>query len=727
MEEQAGSSPLFAVFVLSVFSLFLIPFTVYKLCVAAAPDEVVKPWESKKTSAISRFAGRFFTVENVLLAVGWLVWVALVVYVQTQSADLVPFDPFEILKIDRGATEKEVKKAYRQLSLIFHPDKNPDPAAATYFAESITKAYKALTDDTARENYEKYGHPDGPQALNMGVALPEWIFSRDKHAAPVILISLIGICILLPLIVAACYLLRSNKYMGPNNVATETLEIFLRSKFAVKESQGLARVLDTLVFAYEFIMLPTPSDQAEGLETLRRTMLRVHPDLKEKPQFWKRKPSIVKCNMLLLAHLSRAPVPPIFANDMKYVLKKSPQFLEEMINIANLARPPQGYGWLSPTVGCLEMAQCITQAMSIVARKSLSQGGAKGGADTSVLLQLPHFDYDVLKKLGRKKMRSLAELAAMDPEERLELFVTSGLTKQQAEEAATSLLSLPTVTLTDVQLQVEGEADGTQIVETDIVTCSVRVVLSRPSHASPDTQPPKGTSVLAYAPLYPYPKPEKWNFIVADPVTNTVYTRAETALVEAEAAGLTQCTAQRAKQPLLLTGGEGGRQSGKKEAGEVPMTANGSSAAAAEKGEEAARAAESAAAAPQGQLVEVKFRAPKPGKYDLTLFCVSDSWAGCDRSVAFKLRVAEQTRAEKEGRGGKGKSDARGEHASGDEAARDDNADERGDNEDEDDEDDEEEGDWDSEDSGTEESGSEDEDEEEEKEKDGKEKSSEKQ
>lgn len=46
MEEQAGSSPLFAVFVLSLFSLFLIPYTIYKLCVAAAPDEVVKPWES---------------------------------------------------------------------------------------------------------------------------------------------------------------------------------------------------------------------------------------------------------------------------------------------------------------------------------------------------------------------------------------------------------------------------------------------------------------------------------------------------------------------------------------------------------------------------------------------------------------------------------------------------------------------------------------------------------
>lgn len=50
-----------------------------------------------------------------------------------------------LLQLERGATEKEVKKAYRQLSLIYHPDKNPDPAAATYFAESITKAYKALT------------------------------------------------------------------------------------------------------------------------------------------------------------------------------------------------------------------------------------------------------------------------------------------------------------------------------------------------------------------------------------------------------------------------------------------------------------------------------------------------------------------------------------------------------------------------------------------------------
>jgi len=40
---------------------------------------------------------------------------------------------------------------------------NPDPKAHKYFAEHITKAYQALTDEVSRQNYEKYGHPDGPQ------------------------------------------------------------------------------------------------------------------------------------------------------------------------------------------------------------------------------------------------------------------------------------------------------------------------------------------------------------------------------------------------------------------------------------------------------------------------------------------------------------------------------------------------------------------------------------
>lgn len=50
-----------------------------------------------------------------------------------------------MLQVERGASDKDIKRAYRQLSLQYHPDKNPDPAAAQYFTESVSKAYKALT------------------------------------------------------------------------------------------------------------------------------------------------------------------------------------------------------------------------------------------------------------------------------------------------------------------------------------------------------------------------------------------------------------------------------------------------------------------------------------------------------------------------------------------------------------------------------------------------------
>ena len=53
----------------------------------------------KKVTALQRFYRRFFTVQNVLLGVGWLAWLALLIFVQSQTADLAPFDPYEILKV----------------------------------------------------------------------------------------------------------------------------------------------------------------------------------------------------------------------------------------------------------------------------------------------------------------------------------------------------------------------------------------------------------------------------------------------------------------------------------------------------------------------------------------------------------------------------------------------------------------------------------------------------
>jgi translocation protein SEC63 len=55
---------------------------------------------------------------------------------------LKSFDPFQILGVEPGADQGVIKKAFRKLSLLKHPDKNPDdPLAATEFIQ-ITKAYQ---------------------------------------------------------------------------------------------------------------------------------------------------------------------------------------------------------------------------------------------------------------------------------------------------------------------------------------------------------------------------------------------------------------------------------------------------------------------------------------------------------------------------------------------------------------------------------------------------------
>ena len=109
---------------------------------------------------------------NLVLVVGWFVSVLLVVHVKnSRESETKIFDPYSILNISMGSDISVIKKAYRKLSLQYHPDKNPNPEAHLFFTDSITPAYKALTDDAARENFEKHGHPDGKQPVRLGVAL----------------------------------------------------------------------------------------------------------------------------------------------------------------------------------------------------------------------------------------------------------------------------------------------------------------------------------------------------------------------------------------------------------------------------------------------------------------------------------------------------------------------------------------------------------------------------
>jgi len=65
-------------------------------------------------------------------------------------------DFYKLLGISRDATHKEVKKAYRQKSLEFHPDKNKEENAADKFAE-IARAYEILSNEDKRDIYNRHG------------------------------------------------------------------------------------------------------------------------------------------------------------------------------------------------------------------------------------------------------------------------------------------------------------------------------------------------------------------------------------------------------------------------------------------------------------------------------------------------------------------------------------------------------------------------------------------
>ncbi|XP_034431594.1 dnaJ homolog subfamily C member 5-like isoform X3 [Hippoglossus hippoglossus] len=64
---------------------------------------------------------------------------------------------YKVLGLERGATQEDIKKAYRKLALRHHPDKNPDnPGAAEKFKE-INNANSILSDENKRKIYDEYG------------------------------------------------------------------------------------------------------------------------------------------------------------------------------------------------------------------------------------------------------------------------------------------------------------------------------------------------------------------------------------------------------------------------------------------------------------------------------------------------------------------------------------------------------------------------------------------
>ena len=70
-------------------------------------------------------------------------------------------DPYEVLGVSRGASDDEIKKAYRKLSRTYHPDaniNNPNKAEAEEKFKEAAEAYEVLSDPEKKSKYDQFGH-----------------------------------------------------------------------------------------------------------------------------------------------------------------------------------------------------------------------------------------------------------------------------------------------------------------------------------------------------------------------------------------------------------------------------------------------------------------------------------------------------------------------------------------------------------------------------------------
>jgi molecular chaperone DnaJ len=73
-------------------------------------------------------------------------------------------DPYQVLGIERDASAEDVKRAYRQLAMRYHPDRNPGDAVAEERFKVVSEAYATLRDPESRQRFDAYGQVGRPGA-----------------------------------------------------------------------------------------------------------------------------------------------------------------------------------------------------------------------------------------------------------------------------------------------------------------------------------------------------------------------------------------------------------------------------------------------------------------------------------------------------------------------------------------------------------------------------------
>lgn len=362
--------------------------------------------------------------------------------------------------MDPGATTAQIKKAYRQLSLIYHPDKQETGDDAKFM--KIAKAYAALTDEEARKNWETYGNPDGPGAMSFGIALPSWIVEKENSfwvLGAYMLVFMIG----LPTAVGVWWY-RSAKYGEDLEVLLDTTQLYFY--FINRTSlMTLRRVVMIIAASLDFKsdhnpeMKMRPTDNEEIPQLIKKI-----EDFGEK----NREPPLnyeysIKARALLYAHLLRLPLNAGAAKDMRYIVKKCPVLLSEfvsctaqlvMLNLnGHIPRMPK----LETLENAIKLCQLVVQAL---------------WENRNPLLQIPYVHEEHLRYFIARKthIRSIDQLRQLSETKRREIL--RFLDDTQYLEVLKCLERMPSIEVR-YKLEVIDDEDPDTITADSLVTLTV--------------------------------------------------------------------------------------------------------------------------------------------------------------------------------------------------------------------------------------------------------------
>merc|ERR1719242_206253 len=395
--------------------------------------------------------------------IGWILFAIIVYQISQFDYEMANFDPYEILGVSLDADKKTIKSQYKKLSLIYHPDK---PTGNEKLFMKLRKAYDALTDETARYNWEHYGNPDGPQAMQFGIGLPAWIV-EEKNSVWVLGVYALIFMIGLPTAVWYWWS-RSSKFSG-EQVLLDTTQLYYYF-FHKTPHMMLRRVLMVLAASLEFErghnseVVERATDNAE-IPQLMKCLPNLGINNKEKPLCFGYS---VKARALLFAHLSRIALPlKTLHQDRLFVTKKCPFLIHEMVTCISqlILLAHAGRIGRLPSLDTIEYAmKCSPLVVQALWDKS------------SPLLQLPHIVDDLLKHFHSRKrnIKTLQQLAKMKDEDRRSLL--RSLTDDQYRDIIRVLALIPII---DVEVTTEVVDDEEQHVVTAGAIITVTVILTR--------------------------------------------------------------------------------------------------------------------------------------------------------------------------------------------------------------------------------------------------------